>query len=43
MRVSWYTVGRIIERVVADEALSSGDRLDGLRRVGIDELSYRTG
>ncbi len=43
MRVSWYTVGRIIERVVAEEALSSGDRLDGLRRVGIDELSYRTG
>ncbi len=26
-----------------DEALKHGDRLDGLRRIGIDELSYRTG
>lgn len=43
MRVSWYTVGRIIERVVADEQAKRGDRLQGLRRVGIDELSYRTG
>lgn len=43
MRVSWYTIGRIVERVVADEALKHGDRLDGLRRIGIDELSYRTG
>lgn len=43
MRVSWYTVGRIIERVVADQALEHGDRFEGLRRIGIDELSYRTG
>lgn len=43
MRVSWYTVGRIIERVVADQTLEHGDRLEGLRRIGIDELSYRTG
>jgi transposase len=43
MRVSWYTVGRIIERVVADEQAKRGDRLEGLRRIGIDELSYRTG
>ncbi|MCC6223392.1 MAG: ISL3 family transposase [Thermoleophilia bacterium] len=43
MRVSWYTIGRIVERVAADEALKHGDRLDGLRRIGIDELSYRTG
>ena len=43
MRISWYTVGRIIERVVADEALKQGDRLQGLRRIGIDELSYRKG
>lgn len=43
MRVSWYTVGRIIERVVAELRAAGGDRLDGLRRIGIDELSYRTG
>lgn len=43
MRISWYTVGRIIERVVADEQARQGERLDGLRRIGIDELSYRKG
>jgi len=43
MRISWYTVGAIIERVVADEQAKRGDRLDGLRRIGIDELSYRKG
>lgn len=39
MRVAWPTVGRIIERVVA--RLAPDDRLDGLKRIGIDELSYR--
>ena len=43
MRLSWLTVGRIVERVVADERARGGDRLDGLRRIGIDELSYRKG
>jgi transposase len=43
MRISWYTVGRIIERVVAELEAAGGDRLDGLRRIGIDELSYRKG
>lgn len=43
MRVSWYTVGRIIERVVVDERARHGDPLDTLRRAGIDELSYRVG
>jgi transposase len=43
MRVSWYTVGRIIERVVVDERARRGDPLDTLRRAGIDELSYRVG
>ena len=42
-RVSWPTVGRMIERVVADESKRRGDPLDGLRRIGIDELSYRKG
>ncbi len=43
MRVSWYTVGRMIERVVVDERARQGDPLDRLRRIGIDELSYRVG
>lgn len=43
MRVSWYSVGRIIERVVAELEVARGDRLEGLRRIGIDELSYRVG
>jgi transposase len=43
MRIDWATVGRIIERVV-DEALGAGPQfLDGLRRIGIDEVSYRKG
>jgi transposase len=42
MRIAWRTVGSIISRVWADvEAL--GDRLDGLTRIGIDEISYRRG
>jgi transposase len=43
MRLSWYAVGGIVERVVADEQSRRGDRLAGLRRIGIDELSYRKG
>ena len=43
MRISWLTVGRIIERVVAEQAARRGDPLAGLRRIGIDELSYRKG
>lgn len=38
-RVSWRTVGRACERVVATE-LDSG-RLDGLFRIGVDEISWR--
>lgn len=43
MRIGWYTVGRIIERVVADERLRQGDPLERLTRIGIDELSFRKG
>ena len=43
MRISWLTVGRIIERVVAEQSARRGDPLEGLRRIGIDELSYRKG
>ena len=42
MRVAWRTVGAIIIRVWADvEALH--DRFAGLRRIGIDEISYKRG
>jgi transposase len=42
MRIAWRTVGAIITRVWADvEALH--DRFAGLRRVGIDEISYKRG
>jgi transposase len=42
MRIAWRTVGAVIARVCADvEAL--GDRLDGLRRIGIDENSNKRG
>jgi transposase len=38
-RVSWRTVGRAVERVVAAEI--DPDRLDGLFRIGVDEISWR--
>jgi transposase len=42
MRIAWRTVGAVITRVRAEvEAL--GDRLDGLTRIGIDEISYKRG
>lgn len=40
LRYSWRTIGAIVARVAAD--LRAGDDgLDGLRRIGIDEISYR--
>jgi transposase len=42
MRLDWETVGRIITRVV-EEASRCHDRLDGLERIGIDEISWRKG
>ena len=42
LRVGWRTVGRIITRGVA-EAEERTDRLDGLERIGIDEISHRKG
>ncbi len=38
-RVSWRTVGRACERVVAAEL--DPHRLDGLFRIGVDEISWR--
>lgn len=42
MRVTWRTVGSICERVAA-EALSQRDLFAGLKRIGIDDFSYRKG
>jgi transposase len=39
MGISWRTVGSIIDRVVADHL--DATRFDGLRRIGVDEFSYR--
>jgi transposase len=41
-RVAWRTVGAIIARVVAD-GRAARDPLASLVRIGIDEISYRTG
>jgi transposase len=43
LRIGWRTVGQIIARVVADADAAAGDRLAGVRRIGIDEVSYRRG
>lgn len=42
MRVTWRSVGAIVTRVV-DDALAGTDRLSGLTRIGIDEISYKKG
>ena len=42
MRIAWRTVGSIITRVWADID-ATHDRFDGLRRIGIDEISYKKG
>ena len=41
-RTTWRTVTGIVERVVT-EAAGRRDQLDGLRRIGIDEVAYRKG
>lgn len=43
-RIEWHTVGDICARVYADlEAASGRGRFDGVRRIGIDETSYKKG
>jgi transposase len=42
MRIAWRTVGAIVARVSADID-ARVDRLGGLRRIGIDEISYKRG
>jgi transposase len=43
MRVAWETVGSIIHRVMADAIAVNESRFEGVRRIGIDEISYRKG
>jgi transposase len=40
LRISWKTVGAIVERVGADID-ATVDRLAGLTRIGVDEISYK--
>jgi transposase len=42
MRTAWRTVGAIVDRVWADTE-PARDPLAGLRRIGIDEISYKKG
>lgn len=39
MGISWRTVGNIVARIVADRL--DPNSLDGLKRIGIDEISFR--
>lgn len=41
MRCSWESVHRVVTRVVADHL--DDTRLDGLFRIGVDEISYKRG
>jgi transposase len=41
LRIAWDSVGRIVERVVADHV--DERRLSGLVAIGVDEISYRRG
>lgn len=41
MRCSWESVHRIVTHVVAEQL--DTDRLDGLYRIGVDEISYKRG
>jgi transposase len=42
LRVTWRSVAAVIIRVVAQRSTTT-DRLTGLRRIGVDEISYRKG
>ena len=43
MRIAWRTVGQICERVMIEAERAAGDGLEGLRRLGFDEISVRRG
>jgi transposase len=42
LRVAWRTIGSIVTRV-SNDVEATVDRLEGLRRIGIDEISYKRG
>lgn len=42
MRIAWRTVGAIVERI-CDDARARRDPLEGLVRIGVDEIAYRKG
>lgn len=42
LRIAWRTVGAVVDRVVAEDRARK-DPFEGLRRVGIDEISYKRG
>jgi len=42
LRIAWRTVGRVCARVAAEQA-TRVDRFAGLRRIGVDEISYKKG
>ena len=41
LRIAWRTVMAIVVRVTADLDAEAGDRLANVRRIGIDEISYK--
>jgi transposase len=43
LRVAWRSVVAIVARVMADLDAQAGDRLANVRRIGIDEISYKRG
>ena len=43
LRINWHTVGSIVVRVMAERDGQDGDRLAGVRRIGIDEVSFARG
>jgi transposase len=42
-RIAWETVGSILARVMSNVDALGADRFDNVRRIGIDEVSYRKG
>lgn len=42
LRVAWRSVGRIVTRVSAEASATQG-RFAGLRRLGVEEISYKRG
>ncbi|MET8332099.1 ISL3 family transposase [Streptomyces sp. NPDC005181] len=43
LRINWHTVGSVLERVMAERDGQDGDRLAGVTRIGIDEVSFAKG